>query len=224
MRVDAPIGRRHVVLLTCMSATAPHVLSPDEVQWIPSSVLEPANLASLFPQQAPLTVDYGCGEGAFVLAMAAKHPERNFLATERLVGRVEKVCKTASRNGLRNIRVLRLENFYIARYILPVESVATSYVSFPDPWPKRAHQSRRLIQPEFLQAVRATLIKGGELRLKTDDLPYFRWMEKVIAESSGWERTEWKDDESLPLTNFEARFIAQGLPIHKTIIRRTSDT
>lgn len=207
-----------------MSAAAPvsNTLTPDDVHWIPSSILEPARISELFPNAAPLTVDYGCGEGAFVLAMAERFPDRNFLATERLVGRVEKVCKTAARLGLRNLRVLRLENLYTARFILPPESVTTSYVLFPDPWPKRAHQSRRLVQPEFLAAVRATLVAGGELRLKTDDLPYFRWMEKVIAEAQGWERMEWMDDASHPLTNFEARFIAQGLPIHKTIIRKNS--
>lgn len=207
-----------------MSAAAPvsNTLTPDDVHWIPASILEPARIADLFPASAPLTVDYGCGEGAFVLAMAEKFPARNFLATERLVGRVEKVCKTAARLGLRNLRVLRLENLYTARFILPSESVETSYVSFPDPWPKRAHQSRRLVQPEFLEAVRATLVSGGELRLKTDDLPYFQWMEKVIADAKGWERVEWLDDASHPLTNFEARFIAQGLPIHKTIIRKVS--
>lgn len=202
------------------TASVSNTLTPDDIQWIPASILEPARITELFPQEAPLTVDYGCGEGAFVLAMAARHPERNFLATERLVGRVEKVCKTAAREGLRNLRVLRLENLYTARFILPPESVTTSYVSFPDPWPKRAHQSRRLVQPEFLVAVRKTLIPGGELRLKTDDLPYFQWMEKVISESQGWERVEWLDDAAHPLTNFEARFIAQGLPIHKTIIRK----
>jgi len=161
-------------------------------------------------------VDYGCGEGAFVVAMAKRHPERNFLATERLAGRVEKVCRNAARLGLSNLRVLRLENLYAAKFILPPESVAVSYVSFPDPWPKRAHQSRRLVQPEFLSAVRLTLAAGGELRLKTDDLPYFQWMEKVVAEATGWERADWPADPGEPLTNFEARFIAQGLPIHKT--------
>jgi tRNA (guanine-N7-)-methyltransferase len=202
------------------TATASNALTPDDIHWIPTSILQPVHIRDLFASEAPLTVDYGCGEGAFVLAMAERHPEQNFLATERLVGRVEKVCKMAARLGLRNIRVLRLENLYIARFILPEQSVTTSYVSFPDPWPKRAHQSRRLVQPEFLEAVHKTLLPGGELRLKTDDLPYFRWMEKVIEGASGWQRIEWQEEASFPLTNFEARFIAQGLPIHKTILRK----
>ena len=204
-----------------MSTPAATPLTPDSVHWIPASILEPAKVEELFPNPGPLSVDYGCGEGAFVVAMAKKHPERNFLATERLVGRVEKVCRNAARLGLSNLRVLRLENLYIAKYILPPESVSVSYVSFPDPWPKRAHQSRRLVQPEFLSAVRLTLVAGGELRLKTDDLPYFQWMEKVVAEAVGWERADWPEDPAEPLTNFEARFIAQGLPIHKTRLLKT---
>ena len=200
--------------------TANPTLSPDDIHWIPTSIVERVSFGDLFTSQGPVTVDYGCGEGAFVLAMAKRHPTHNFLATERLALRVEKVCKTAARMHLRNIRVLRLENLYVARFILPLNAVSTSYVSFPDPWPKRAHQSRRLVQPEFLTAVRQTLVPGGELRLKTDDLPYFRWMEKVIAESEGWDRTNWPEEPELPRTNFEARFIAQGLPIHSTILRK----
>jgi tRNA (guanine-N7-)-methyltransferase len=205
-----------------MSTPAATPLTPDSVHWIPASILEPAKVEELFPNPGPLSVDYGCGEGAFVVAMAKRHPERNFLATERLVGRVEKVCRNAARLGLSNLRVLRLENLYTARYILPTESVSVSYVSFPDPWPKRAHQSRRLVQPEFLSAVRRTLVAGGELRLKTDDLPYFQWMEKVVAGAEGWERADWPEDPAEPLTNFEARFIAQGLPIHKTRLLKTA--
>jgi tRNA (guanine-N7-)-methyltransferase len=198
----------------------PSALTPDHIHWIPSTILEQAKPAELFPRSGPLCVDFGCGEGAFVIAMAEKHPERNFLATERLAGRVEKVCRKAARLELRNLRVLRLENLYTAKFILPPESVSVSYVSFPDPWPKRAHQSRRLVQPEFLEAVRLATTAGGELRLKTDDLPYFQWMEKVAADASGWERAEWPEDPAEPLTNFEARFIAQGLPIHKALLKK----
>jgi hypothetical protein len=98
MRVVVPNFRRVVVGCRAMSATASvsNSLTPDDIQWIPSTILQPVHLKDLFANEAPLTVDYGCGEGAFVLAMAQRHPEQNFLATERLVGRVEKVCKTAA--------------------------------------------------------------------------------------------------------------------------------
>jgi tRNA (guanine-N7-)-methyltransferase len=110
-----------------------------------------------------------------------------------------------------------MESAYTARFLVPPESVATVYVSFPDPWPKRAHQARRLVQPDFIDSVRDGMQPGGELRLKTDDLPYFQWMEKVMAAAKGWRQEEWVEDADYPITNFEARFIAQGLPIHRSL-------
>jgi tRNA (guanine-N7-)-methyltransferase len=182
--------------------------------------LQRADWSRIFGRVAPVEIDYGCGEGAFLIAQAQKNPDRNFLATERLVGRVEKVCRAAERLGLNHVRVLRMENAYTAQFLVPPESVATVYVSFPDPWPKRAHQARRLVQPEFIDSVREGMQRGGELRLKTDDLPYFQWMEKVMASAKGWQREEWVEDEGYPITNFEARFIAQGLPIHRSLYRK----
>lgn len=71
-----------------------------------------------------------------------------------------------------------------------------------------------------MQAVHAALEPGGELRLKTDDLPYFMWMEKVIARAQGFERIEWPDDPAYPITDFEKKFLAQGLPIHRARLRK----
>ena len=190
------------------------------VLWTPESILNRVTNEHIFGRTAPLEVDFGCGEGAFILAMAKRFPEKNFLGTERLIGRVESVCKKAARAGLTNVRVLQLENLYTVSHILPREAISVAYVGFPDPWPKRAHQSRRLVQDEFVEQVRLSLLPGGELRLKTDDLPYFQWMEKVISRAKGWERIEWPEDPLYPITNFEARFLAQGLPIYRALLKK----
>jgi tRNA (guanine-N7-)-methyltransferase len=209
-----------------MSLDRPKPLSPEasQILWKPESILERSSTEAIFRRSGPLEVDFGCGEGAFLLAMAARFPERNFLGTERLVGRVEKVCSKAARLGLSNVRLLQLENLYTVRFLIPRDAVSIAYVSFPDPWPKRAHQARRLVQDDFLEEVRLSLMSEGELRLKTDDLPYFQWMEKVIARAKGWERIDWPDDPSYPITNFEARFLAQGLPIHKARLRKLPES
>lgn len=189
------------------------------MEWKPENYFAPAPLAELFPQAGPLVLDIGCGEGAFLTEMATRHPDHNFLATERMLERVRKVCKNTARFGLKNIRLLRLESAYSVKYLLPPESVRHAYVLFPDPWPKRAHHPRRLIQPEFLASVRTVLEPGGELRIKTDDLPYFLWIEKVAEAAPGFERVEWGELD-LPVTNFERRFLAQGLPIHRLRLRK----
>jgi tRNA (guanine-N7-)-methyltransferase len=193
---------------------ADFIAAAEYAEWVPADYFKRVTEAEVFERRAPLEIDFGCGEGAFLLAMAKRFPERNFLGTERLLGRVRKVCRNAARHQLSNVRVLRLESKYAVQHLLPPASVTVAHVSFPDPWPKRHHQPRRLIQDDFLQGVHTLLVPGGELRLKTDDLPYFRWMEKVVARASGFERVEWAEDPDYPHTNFERRFVAQGLPIH----------
>lgn len=190
------------------------------VQFQPADYFARAQMGDLFSRSAPFEVDIGSGEGSFILEMARRHPERNFLGIERLLGRVRKTCRQAAREGLTNVRMLRLEIAYALRYVLPLGSVNVAHVLFPDPWPKRYHHPRRLVQDGFMEAMHGILAAGGELRIKTDDQPYFLWMEKVIARAKGYERLEWTDDLEYPATDFEARFVAQGLPIYRARLRK----
>jgi tRNA (guanine-N7-)-methyltransferase len=189
-------------------------------EWKPQDIFHRARLEEIFPRVAPLEVDLGAGEGAFLLAMAQRHPERNFLATERLLGRVRNVVHKAERDGLTNVRVLRLESAYVVKHLLPAESISVAHILFPDPWPKRHHQARRLFQEAFVRDLHAAIAPGGELRIKTDDLPYFHWMEKVLARVQLFQRLDWEPEEDEPLTGFEKHFMAKGLPIHRARLRK----
>jgi tRNA (guanine-N7-)-methyltransferase len=189
-------------------------------EWKPLSIFERAHWPAVFDRSAPVEIDFGCGEGAFLLQRARLLRDRNFLGTERLAGRIEKVCRAAARENAANVRLLRLESAYTAQYLVPADSVAAAHVLFPDPWPKRAHHARRLIQPAFVDAVHRALEPGGLLHLKTDDLPYFLWMQKVMKAASGWQKLPWENIPDYPTTNFEARFIAQGLPIHRALYQK----
>lgn len=192
-----------------------------QVQFEPADYFARAKMSDLFPREAPFEVDIGSGEGTFILTMAERHPERNFLGIERLLGRIRKTCRAAARRNLTNVRMLRLEIAYALRYVLPLESVSVAHVLFPDPWPKRYHHGRRLIQDGFMEAMHGILAAGGELRIKTDDEPYFLWMEKVLARAKGYERLDWPEDlDAYPTTDFEARFVAQGLPIYRARLRK----
>jgi tRNA (guanine-N7-)-methyltransferase len=190
------------------------------VEFVPANYFARTKPADIFEREAPLELDIGCGEGAFIEAIARQHPERNYLGIERLLARVRKVCRNIARHGLSNARVLRMESFYAVKNVLPLESVAVAHVSFPDPWPKRYHHRRRLVQATFLRELHAVLAPGGELRVKTDDQPYFLWMENAFAAVSGYERLDWPDDPEYPLTDFEQRFIAQGMPIYRARLRK----
>ena len=192
----------------------------EALEFVPSDYFQPVKIEGIFARPAPLEVDVGCGEGAFLVAIARKNPERNFLGIERLVGRVRKVCRRSGRAGLGNVRVLCVESAYTVRYLLPAGSVSVFHVMFPDPWPKRKHRVNRLVNREFLDAVRVALRDVGELRLTTDDLDYFGHMKKVTAAHEGFSCEPWPDDPDYPQTDFEKRFRALGLPIHRLLLRK----
>jgi len=196
---------------------------PDEVEFFPDDYFAPLNLAAMFPGRdtAPLEIDLGCGDGGFLVEIAGRAPERNFLGVERLMGRVRKTCRRTARSALRNVRVMRIETTYFLRYLLPRESASILHLMFPDPWPKRRHQSRRIFQTEFLDAALNVLTPGGEIRFTTDDLPYYRHALEVAAGHDGFRQEPWEPDADYPQTDFERGFRGQGLPIHRLLLRKT---
>ena len=198
------------------------VIPPESIRVELENLCKPVALASLFPGRpdAPLEIDLGCGDGSFLLEMAARTPEHNFLGVERLLGRVRRTCRGAGVSGLANVRVIRVESHYLLRYLLPLESVTTLHLMFPDPWPKRRHLPRRLVQTPFLDAAVAVLRPGGELRLTTDDLPYYKHMRAVFGPYAGLSEAVWEPGEEYPQTDFERGFRGQGLPIYRALLRK----
>jgi tRNA (guanine-N7-)-methyltransferase len=199
---------------------ADFLAAAERAEWKPTDYFKQVQLEEIFARTAPLILDLGCGDGSFLVEMAKRHPEENFLATERMLGRVQKVARKIARHHLENARVLRLESHYVLKWMLPPACASIVYVLHPDPWPKRTHHPRRLIQAEFMESVGRVLLPGGELRVKTDDLPYFQWMEKVFAQSPQFERLDWELPADWPQTDFERDFIAKGLPIYRARLRK----
>jgi tRNA (guanine-N7-)-methyltransferase len=193
------------------------------MELFPPSILEPLSLREIFPTDRLIEVDLGSGPGKFLVESALRFQDRNFLGIERLLGRVRKTCRIASETGLTNLRVLRLELDYTVRYLLPETSVWRVHLNFPDPWPKRRHRTRRVVDREFLEAVHRSLIDGGELWVKTDHEDYFQHITRAAVGSDLWNPMEW-GDEGYPLTDFEEQFLAQALPIYRLRLRkRNSD-
>lgn len=162
-------------------------------------------------RERPLEIDLGCGDGSFLMDMAARYPERDFLGVERLLGRVRKVCRKLTRRGLENARVLRLESRYVVEWLLPEAQVSRLHLLCPDPWPKVRHHRRRLVQLEFLEAVRRALEPGGEFLFMTDHREYFEWVEDKVADFGGFERLEWTEESFFyPKTDFQELWESEG--------------
>lgn len=164
----------------------------------------------LFGNDHPVELDLGAGDGGFALAYAKQHPEINLLAVERLLGRVRKIEKRAVRGSVENIRVLRLETGYTVKYLLPPGSVSVAHIMFPDPWPKRRHWPRRLMQPEFVRDLAAALRPGGELRFTTDHKDYFETAQQAVTDAGVLKSADVWDFSTDPKTDFQQAFDAEG--------------
>lgn len=195
-------------------------ITPSPVEYVPANIVERVLFTAIFDTPRPVEIDIGCGDGSFLAQRAAQHPDRNFLGIERLLGRVRRSCRRAERLGLGNVRVLRLESAYALEHVLPLGCVEVIHVSFPDPWPKRRHHRRRLVNAAFLDALHATLSPGGELRLSTDDAPYFTWMQSVSAGRADFAAEDWHPGADYPQTAFERIFRSEGLPIYRLRLRK----
>lgn len=191
------------------------------IEFTPPSDAKSIDFAELFPRVAPVEVDLGCGDGAFLAALAQQFPERNYIGVERLFGRIRTACRRIARAGLTNARVTRLEIDAAVR-LLPAESVDAFYVMFPDPWPKRRHQGRRVVTTELLHGSARALRAGGTLRLSTDQREYFEHMQRV-AEAAKCLAPQPLDDGALPRSTFEQRYVEAGAPIYRLGLRKILD-
>lgn len=190
------------------------------IELVPELHVACLDLGQLFGRDAPLQVDLGCGDGSFLCELAEQFPEKNFLGIERLTRRVEKVRRKAGR-GIDNVRVLGTDTLFAVRYLLPTNSVEAFYLLFPDPWPKRRHQQRRIFTGEFLDAIAAALEQSGVLRVATDQLDYFHQIQGLSRTHPEFEVVDL-DGVVLPLTKFERKFREQHLPIYRLTLRKTS--
>jgi tRNA (guanine-N7-)-methyltransferase len=189
---------------------------------VPESILAPLNLRAIFGRSAHLEVDLGCGDGTFLASLAKQNPESDFLGVERLAGRWRGASRRIGELGLSNARVLRIDILHAVQHLFPRQSVDVFHLLFPDPWPKRRHQNRRVVSEEFLRAVARALVPGGELRIATDQTEYFAEMERVTGCIPIFKAQRGMKTEPHPSTTFEERFRESGSEIYRLSLRKTS--
>jgi tRNA (guanine-N7-)-methyltransferase len=145
----------------------------------PQSGLKPL-LQQLFGRAAPVVLEIGFGNGDHLLARAQAEPDKDFLGVEVHRPGVGRVLNRAHAAGLSNLRVACDDAVEVLREWLPERALAEIVIYFPDPWPKKRHHKRRLVQPEFARLAASRLAAGGLLRLATDWADYATHMRATL--------------------------------------------
>ena len=142
---------------------------------------EPLSLDSLFGRAAPCTLEIGFGNGEHLAALAAAHPERDYFGIEVHRPGVGHLLLLASLNNLTNLRASSHDAVEVLGEQIAEGSLDEVLVLFPDPWHKKRHHKRRLIQPPFVELIASRLRQGGVLRLATDWEEYALQMLEVLS-------------------------------------------
>jgi tRNA (guanine-N7-)-methyltransferase len=177
--------------------------------------------SELFGNDRPVEIEIGCGKGAFLLAYASLHQDTNLLGIERQFRWVRRIEARLVRAPRANARALSADAAFVISRLVRDESVRAYHLYFPDPWWKRRHEKRRVVQEELVSHLFRTLEPGGALYLATDVRDRF---EAMIAELS---RSPFEiaittspAPEGRPLTNFERKYQQEKRRLYYATLRK----
>ncbi|MBR7673239.1 tRNA (guanosine(46)-N7)-methyltransferase TrmB [Streptomyces daliensis] len=184
------------------------------------------DLGALFSDpELPVVLEIGFGMGEATARMAAEDPDTGILAVDVHTPGQGNLLRLAERNGLRNVRVGNGDAIILLREMLAPGSLSGLRVYFPDPWPKKRHHKRRLVQPEFLDLAAGPLAPGALVHCATDWEPYAEQMLEVLTAHPGYENTRPDGGfaprpPSRPLTRFEGQGLDKGHRVYDLLFRR----
>ena len=171
---------------------------------------EPLDLARLFPGCDRFALEIGFGMGQSLAELAAREPQTGFIGIEVHRPGVGKLLAAAEQAGLQNLRIVCEDAVPVLRRAIPEASLDLVMLFFPDPWPKKRHHKRRLVQPDFVELVHRKLRPGGLFHLATDWEDYAQHMLEVLGAAPGWRNLAGPGafsprPDSRPHTRFEVR-------------------
>ena len=181
------------------------------------------DLAETFGRAAPVILEIGFGMGETTAAIAARHPELDFLGVEVYPAGVGSLLRRVEEAGLTNVRVIRHDAVEVVRDMIAPDTLAGVHVFFPDPWPKKRHHKRRLIQPAFASLLASRLRPGGLLHCATDWEPYALHMLEVLSAEPLLANTcegFAPRPETRPETKFERRGVRLGHEVRDLLFAR----
>lgn len=179
---------------------------------------QPVDLLALFGRTAPLVLEIGSGRGYFSREYAKCHPEINVLGVEKYRNVLVEACEKAKAEKIENLKYLCCPAEYLAR-LLPANTVTELHLNFSTPFPKKSYADHRLTSPRFLNIYRTLLGENAPVFQKTDNAKLFEYSLEQFSQN-GYTLQQVSLDyhatkpEGNIVTEYEARFVAQGLPIY----------
>ena len=188
---------------------------------------EPVDLKQVFGRDAPVVLEIGFGMGKSLVEMAANAPDMNFIGIEVHRPGVGACLSEAGEQGLSNLRVMEHDAVEVFNNMLPDSSLSRIQLYFTDPWHKKRHHKRRIVQPEFAQTVRSKLAIGGHFHMATDWENYAEHMAEVMNNAAGYKNTADEGNyvprpDYRPITKFETRGQKLGHGVWDLIYERIS--
>lgn len=181
------------------------------------------DLPAVFARAAPVVLEIGFGMGAATASIARARPHTDFLGIEVHPPGVGALLQQIEALGLRNLRLIQHDAVEVIEHMLAPATLAGVHIYFPDPWPKKRHHKRRLVQPEFIATLVDRMAPGAYLHCATDWHAYANDMMQVLSGEPGLENTvpgfaprpDWR-----PLTKFENRGLELGHGVWDLLFRR----
>jgi len=181
------------------------------------ALLQPA---TVFGREAPLVLEIGSGMGETTAQIARERPDTDFIAVEVHGPGVGSLLKLIEKEQLKNVRVIRHDALEVLENMIPDGLLAGIHLFFPDPWPKKRHHKRRLVQPAFAALAMRKLAAGGYLNAATDWEDYASQIVEVLMAQPGLHRENGA--HARPSTKFELRGLKLGHKVHDFLFRRIS--
>jgi len=174
---------------------------------------------SIFGNENPIALEIGCGIGDFIVKTATDRPEQNFIAIDYYNKGCDSTCRRLERHGVTNVRVLRVEaREFIAEHIAK-KSLTALYINCPDPWPKKRHRKRRLVNSDFMNFMHSYMTYGADFFFATDFEDYGEDVAAFMAKQSGYKNMLAPDLLRHELADYHhskymLKFMAEGKQIH----------
>lgn len=186
---------------------------------------EVVSLRSWFGSCDAFELEIGCGKGGFLLDRARRHPDIRFLGVEWANKYYKFAADRMKRWGLTNVRVMRTDARLLFLHHLPPACIDVLHLYHPDPWPKKRHYKRRLVQADFAAAAVRALRPDGRWLLQSDHREYFQQCIDVLKANPELEEIRWDEagidtGEDWAGTNFEIKYAREGRAIYRAAYRR----